>query len=71
MHGNVSEFVGELFRPDDLVDDDGGLGRGIRGGSWYTPKDYLRSSREYYTGEGSDDLRVFELGFRLALRKIN
>ena len=76
MHGNVSEFVGELFIRSTDSENLSDL-RGIKGGSWIDLKDYIRSHQIFYLEIGDapksdwDDHKDSSLGFRLALRKIN
>jgi sulfatase modifying factor 1 len=73
MHGNVWEWVADWFDaayPTSLVIDPTGPVSGkyrvLRGGSWNSPGNYLRSAMRFYnTPRATGD----NMGFRVALRK--
>ena len=71
MHGNVLEWCEDRWHnryheapADGCVRTDGNGGRRvIRGGSWYSDPEFLRSAYRIW---GSPDYRNYSLGFRLA-----
>ncbi len=74
MHGNVEEWVSDWYGDyniSDLIDPNGpaeGTEKVSRGGSWFTGQNDIRSAARW---KYSASQISYQVGFRLALKKIN
>jgi formylglycine-generating enzyme required for sulfatase activity/Tfp pilus assembly protein PilF len=71
MHGNVRELVADSWHAYHRAPIDGSVVRGknfhvLRGGSWNSPPDFVRSALRYYESIWPKERSTNEIGFRVA-----